>query len=102
MEVVKLSAPPNLEVRSVRGHVQTIFGKINVIMTLRGGGGGVACDANFFVCVLLYLFLQDFAAIMPIIYSTGHFIAELTLYQMLKSGKDSSLHLPDGTVLEGV
>ena len=23
-----------------RGHVQTIFGKINVIMTLRGGGGG--------------------------------------------------------------
>ena len=25
---------------SVRGHVQTIFGKINVIMTLRGGGGG--------------------------------------------------------------
>ena len=40
----------------VRGHVQTIFGKINVIMTLRGGGGGgggVACDANFFLCVLL-------------------------------------------------
>ena len=33
----------------LRGHVQTIFGKINVIMTLRG----VACDANFFVCVLL-------------------------------------------------
>ena len=56
----------------VRGHVQTIFGKINVIMTLRGGGGGggVECDANFFVCVLLsfcQLFLQDFAAIMPII-----------------------------------
>ena len=25
---------------SLRGHVQTIFGKINVIMTLRGGGGG--------------------------------------------------------------
>ena len=40
---------------SVRGHVQTIFGKINVSMTLRGpgGGGGVACDANFFLCVLL-------------------------------------------------
>ena len=40
----------------IRGHVQSIFGKINVIMTLRGwggGGGGVACDANFFVCVLL-------------------------------------------------
>ena len=49
----------------LRGHVQTIFGKINVIMTLRGG---IACDANF--CVLLsfcQLFLQDFAAIMPII-----------------------------------
>ena len=47
--------------QSLRGHVQTIFGKIiSVIMTLRGGGGGgggggvgVACDANFFVCVLL-------------------------------------------------
>ena len=46
-------------------------------MALRGGGGGggggwgaAACDANFFVCVLLsfcQLFLQDFAAIMPII-----------------------------------
>ena len=24
----------------LRGHVQTIFGKISVIMTLRGGGGG--------------------------------------------------------------
>ena len=40
---------------AVRGHVQTIFGKINVIMTLRGGGGGVACDANFFfVCIAFY------------------------------------------------
>ena len=37
--------------RTLRGHVQTIFGKINVIMTL--SGGGVALDANFFVCVLL-------------------------------------------------
>ena len=35
------------------GHVQTIFGKINVIMTLRRGGG-VACDANFF-CVYCFL-----------------------------------------------
>ena len=34
---------------SIGGHVQTIFGKINVSMTLRG----VACDANFFVSVLL-------------------------------------------------
>ena len=55
----------------VRGHVQTIFGKINVIMTLRGGGGGgLACDANFFfVCIafLLLLLLQYFAAIILII-----------------------------------
>ena len=43
--------------RVIRGHVQTIFGIINVIMTLRGvgGGGGVAWDANFFVCILLSL-----------------------------------------------
>ena len=27
-----------MEAQKVRGHVQTIFGKINVIMTLRGGG----------------------------------------------------------------
>ena len=33
-------------------------------------------------------------SVMPII-STGHFIAELTLYQMLESGKDTSLHRPD-------
>ena len=44
---------PSTSVDPIRGHVQTIFGKINVIMTLRGGGGGVACDANFFVCALL-------------------------------------------------
>ena len=29
------------------------------------------------------------------LYSTGHFIAELTLYQMLESGKGTSLHLPE-------
>ena len=29
------------------------------------------------------------------IYSTGHFIAELTLYQTLESGKDTSFHGPD-------
>ena len=34
---------------SFRGHVQTIFGKTNVIMTWGGGGG--ACDTNYFVCV---------------------------------------------------
>ena len=60
-----------------RGHVQTIFGKIN---------GGVACDANFFVCVLLSLL-----TITPRFCCTGHFIAELTLYQMLESVKDTSL-----------
>ena len=52
---------------SFRGHVQTIFGKINVIMKLRGG---YPVTLTFFVCVLLsfcQLFLQDFAAIMPII-----------------------------------
>ena len=40
----------------IRGHVLTIFGKINVIMTLREEGG-LACDATFFVCVLL-LFIK--------------------------------------------
>ena len=45
------------------GMSKLFFGKINVIMTLRGGGGGgggvwggvggVAYGANFFVCVLL-------------------------------------------------
>ena len=29
------------------------------------------------------------------IHSTGHFIAELTLYQILESGKDALLHRPD-------
>ena len=29
------------------------------------------------------------------LYSMGHFIAELTLYQTLESGKDTSLHRPD-------
>ena len=39
----------------VRGHVQTIFGKINVIMTLRGGGGGGGqpVTLTFLFCVLL-------------------------------------------------
>ena len=43
-------------VKHLRGHVQTIFGKINVIMTLRGGGGGVACDAKLFcLCIAFFL-----------------------------------------------
>ena len=29
------------------------------------------------------------------LYSMGHFCAELTLYQMLESGKDTSLRRPD-------
>ena len=75
-----------------RGHVQTIFGKISVIMTLRG----VACDANFFVCVLLS-FVNYYSKILLQLcnFSTGHFIAELTHYQMLESGKDTSLHRLD-------
>ena len=48
----------------------------------------------FVYCFLCSVLLQDFAAILPII-STGHFIAYLTLYQMLDSGKDISLHQPD-------
>ena len=66
-----------------------------------GGGGGVACDANFFVCVLLsfcQLFLQDFAAIMPII-QHGSFYCGV---DPLPDAKDSSLHLSDGTLREGV
>ena len=43
----------------IRGHVQTIFGKINVIN--KGGwgvGGGVACDANFFnLCIAFFLLI---------------------------------------------
>ena len=56
-------------------------------MTLRG----VACDANFFVCVC-FLFVINYSKILLQLcqlYSTGHFIAELTLYQMLVSGKDT-------------
>ena len=31
-------APQIPDINDIRGHVQTIFGKINVIMTLNGGG----------------------------------------------------------------
>ena len=49
---------------------------------------GVACDANFFVCVLLYskILLQ-----LCQLYSKGQYIVELTLYQTLESGKDTLL-----------
>ena len=34
-----------------------IFGKINFVMMLRGvGGGGLACDTNFFLFVYCFLF----------------------------------------------
>ena len=58
-----------------------------------------------FLFVYCFLFVNYFFKILLQLcqlYSTGHFIAELTLYQMIKSGKDSSLHRPDGTVREGV
>ena len=58
-----------------------------------------------FLFVYCFLFVNYFFKILLQLcqlYSTGHFIAELTLYQMLKSGKDCSLHQPDGTVREGV
>ena len=46
----------------------------------------VYCIVNYYFKILLQLCQ---------LYSTGHFIAELTLYQMLESGKDTSLHRPD-------
>ena len=48
-------------------------------MTLRGGRGWT----NYYSKILLQLW---------------HFIAELTLYQMLESGKDTSLHRTDDRV----
>ena len=58
-----------------------------------------------FLFVYCFLFVSYFFKILLQLcqlYSTGHFIAELTLYQMLKSDKYPSLHRPDGTVWEGV
>ena len=43
---------------------------------------------------LTFLFVHCFLFFKQL-YSTGHFIAELTLYQMLESGNDTSLHRPD-------
>ena len=48
-----------------------------------GGGGG---ETNYYSKILLQLCQ---------LYNTGHFIAELTLYQMLESGKNTSLHRTD-------
>ena len=67
----------------LRGHVQTIFGKINVIVT------------PTFLFVYCFLFVNYYSKILLQLCSMRHFVAELTLYQMLESGKDTSLHRPD-------
>ena len=51
-----------------------------------------------FLFVYCFLFVNYYSKIMLQLcqlYSTGHFIAKLTLYQMLESGKYTSLHRPD-------
>ena len=51
-----------------------------------------------FLFVHCFLFVNNYSKILLQLcqfYSTGHFIAELTLYQMLESGKDTSLRRPD-------
>ena len=45
------------------------------------------CIALFFVKYCSKILLQ-----LCQLYSKGHFIVELTLYQMLESGKNTSLH----------
>ena len=81
--------------RLLRGHVQTFFGKINVIMTFKKGGQSVTLTFLFVYC---FLFVNCYSKILLQfcqLYSTGHFIADMTLYQMLESGKNTSLHRPD-------
>ena len=74
-----------------KGACPSYFWKINVIMTLRG----VACDANFFVCVLLFLLTItprlgcNYPNIARVMLSL-----ELTLYRMLESGKKNNLPSP--------
>ena len=46
---------------------------------------------TFFVCVF-FLFVNYYSQQLCQLYSTGNFIAELTLYQMLESGKDTLLN----------
>ena len=51
-----------------------------------------------FLFVYYFLFVNYYSKILLQLcqlYSTGHFIAELTLYQMLESGKDTLLYRPD-------
>ena len=54
-------------------------------MTLKGV---VACDANLFVyCFLFVNYYSKILLQFCQLYSTSHFIADMTLYQMLESGK---------------
>ena len=51
-----------------------------------------------YLFVYCFLFVNNYSKILLQLcqlYSTGHFIAELTLYQMLESGKDTSFCRPD-------
>ena len=49
---------------------------------------------NFFVCVCIAFFLFTITPRFYCSYAHESFIAELTLYQTLESGKDTSLHRP--------
>ena len=51
-----------------------------------------------FLFVYCFLFVNYYSKILLQfcqLYSTDHFIAVLTLYQTIESGKDTSLHRPD-------
>ena len=50
-----------------------------------------------FLFVYCFLFVNYSSKILLQLcqYSKGHFIAVLTLYHMIESGKDTSLHRPD-------
>ena len=51
-----------------------------------------------FLFVYCFFFVNYYSKILLQLcqlYSTGHVIAELVLYQVLESGKDTSLHRPD-------
>ena len=53
-----------------------------------------------FLFYVLLLFVNYYSKILLQLcqlYSKGHFIAELTLYQKLESGKDTSLHYTSPT-----
>ena len=49
---------------------------------------------TFVYCFLFVNYYSKILLQLCQLYSTGHFIA-VTLYQMLESGKDTSLHGPD-------